>query len=58
MTNPLLSENVFNETTFSAEGMSIIEKTRSLRDIAVRNVQPPHDFLVSFDQAKDTTGTN
>ena len=58
LTNPLLSENVFNETTFSAEGMSIIEKTRSLRDIAVRNVQPPHDFLVSFDQAKDTTGTN
>jgi hypothetical protein len=38
--------------------MRIIEKTRSLRDIAARNVQPPHDFLVSFDQAKDNTGTN
>ena len=58
LTNPLLSENVFNESTFSAEGMRIIEKTRSLRDIAARNVKPPDDFLVSFDQAKDNTATN
>ena len=58
LTNPLLSENVFNETTFSLEGMKIIEKTRSLRDIAARNVQPPNDFLVSFDQAKDNISTN
>jgi prostaglandin-endoperoxide synthase 2 len=58
LTNPLLSENVFNETTFSLEGMKIIEKTRSLREIVARNVQQPHDFLVSFDQAKDNTGTN
>ena len=58
LSNPLLSENVFNETTFSPVGMKIIEKTRSLRDIAARNVHPPDDFLVSFDQAKDNTSTN
>ena len=58
LTNPLLSQNVFNETTFSLEGMKIIEKTRSLRDIVARNVLPPDDFLVSFDQAEDNISTN
>ena len=50
LTNPLLSENVFNETTFSPEGMKIIESTKSLRDIAARNTAANADMLVSFGQ--------
>lgn len=37
MTNPLLSEHVFNETTFSREGMAVIRETSKLRDILMRN---------------------
>ena len=51
LTNPLLSKNVYNEATFSAEGMRIIETTKSLREIVERNVPPRNDLLVSFDQA-------
>ena len=50
MTNPLLSENVFNEQTFSKEGMAIIAATKGLRDIAIRNTRPDADMRVSFDQ--------
>jgi prostaglandin-endoperoxide synthase 2 len=39
LTNPLLSEHVFNEKTFSAEGMKIIEETSKLQDILNRNTQ-------------------
>lgn len=51
LTNPLLSKNVYNEATFSAAGMRIIETTKSLREIVERNVPPRNDLLVSFDQA-------
>ncbi|WP_347304291.1 peroxidase family protein [Croceibacterium sp. TMG7-5b_MA50] len=37
LTNPLLAENVFNEATFGAEGMSIIGSTRTLAEVIVRN---------------------
>jgi len=38
LTNPLMAERVFNEQTFSAEGMAIIGATKSFRDIAARNI--------------------
>ncbi|MDF3834712.1 peroxidase family protein [Cupriavidus basilensis] len=37
-TNPLLSRNVFGPQTFSEYGMDVIESTRSIRDIAKRNI--------------------
>lgn len=37
MTNPLLSEHVFNDRTFSPEGMKVIEETGSLRELVLRN---------------------
>ena len=51
LTNPLLSKNVYNEATFSAEGLKIIESTKSLREIVARNVPQQNKFLASFDQA-------
>lgn len=38
LTNPLLSEHVFNEHTFSPTGWKAIHQTHSLRDIVARNV--------------------
>lgn len=38
LTNPLMSEHVFNEHTFTHEGMRTIEATRSLQDIVNRNL--------------------
>ena len=43
LTNPLLSEHVFNETTFTAWGMEQIETTHRLSDLVLRNV-PASDF--------------
>ena len=40
LTNPLLSEYVFNERTFSKEGMNAIAATRSLQDLVNRNLAP------------------
>ncbi len=40
LTNPLLAENIYNETTFSAEGLQIIERTHNLSDIVHRNLAP------------------
>jgi hypothetical protein len=57
LTNPLLSENVFNETTFSPEGMRIIESTKSLRDIVLRNTPAQTNPLVSFDQVQTDSST-
>jgi prostaglandin-endoperoxide synthase 2 len=37
LTNPLLAPLVFNATTFSTEGMAVIETTRTLRDLLARN---------------------
>jgi prostaglandin-endoperoxide synthase 2 len=38
LTNPLMSEHVFNERTFTREGMNVIEETRRLQDIVNRNL--------------------
>ena len=37
LTNPLLSERVFNEDTFSAPGWQAVRETSSLRDLVKRN---------------------
>lgn len=37
LTNPLLSQHVFNEGTFSPTGMKIIRKTKCLSDLVHRN---------------------
>jgi prostaglandin-endoperoxide synthase 2 len=38
LTNPLLSLNIFNDTTFTAYGMQVIEETTRLQDLVKRNV--------------------
>ncbi|WP_322746377.1 peroxidase family protein [Nostoc sp. LEGE 12450] len=38
LTNPLLSEHVFNEFTFSAEGWKILQDTNSLSKVVHRNL--------------------
>jgi prostaglandin-endoperoxide synthase 2 len=38
LTNPLLSINVFNESTFSKVGLDIINETSTLRELVARNV--------------------
>ena len=51
LTNPLLSPHVFNEATFSPQGMATIEATSTLRDLVLRNLgQPANDLLISMDQ--------
>ena len=40
LTNPLMSEHVFNERTFTREGMKVIEETQRLQDIVNRNLGP------------------
>ena len=40
LTNPLMSEHVFNEKTFSKEGLRAIAATRCLQDIVNRNLAP------------------
>jgi prostaglandin-endoperoxide synthase 2 len=40
LTNPLLSEQVFNERTFSKEGMETIQNTHTLQDVLNRNLAP------------------
>lgn len=37
LTNPLLSEHVYNEKTFTPEGMNVIAHTKKLEDILNRN---------------------
>jgi prostaglandin-endoperoxide synthase 2 len=51
LTNPLLSEHVFNEQTFSPLGFEIIKRTHSLSDILHRNIpQSDRTFKVSLTQ--------
>jgi prostaglandin-endoperoxide synthase 2 len=47
-TNPLLSSRVFNEATFSPEGMEIIDSTRRLSDIVHRNVPGNDKYFISL----------
>jgi prostaglandin-endoperoxide synthase 2 len=49
LTNPLLARNVFNEATFSAAGMRIIDETSSLQQILARNISDPSAAHASFD---------
>jgi prostaglandin-endoperoxide synthase 2 len=51
LTNPLLSPHVFNEITFTVEGMRSIEITSTLRDILARNDMLQADTVISMDQA-------
>ena len=52
LTNPLLGPRVFQEATFSAVGMKIIEDTASLSDLVHRNVPrgPGERLFVSMTQ--------
>jgi prostaglandin-endoperoxide synthase 2 len=53
LTNPLLAENIFNETTFSRVGFDIIQTTHKLSDILHRNIpKPPKPFKVTMTQGK------
>lgn len=49
LTNPLLSPRLFTAATFSAEGLDILRRTRSLSDVVHRNL-PEDDgrYLVSL----------
>ena len=44
LTNPLLSQHVFNDKTFGAEGLNAIESTHTLDDILRRNVPAPGEI--------------
>jgi prostaglandin-endoperoxide synthase 2 len=52
LTNPLLSENVFNENTFTSEGMVIFNQTKNLQDVVDRNTnsEKPGKYLSTFTQ--------
>lgn len=51
LTNPLLSENVYNKETFSAVGWEIIHETKTLSDLVNRNVlEGDESFNISFYQ--------
>jgi prostaglandin-endoperoxide synthase 2 len=53
LTNPLLSEHVFNEFTFSAEGWEEIKNTNSLSDVVHRNLGNDNGcYFVSMTQKK------
>jgi prostaglandin-endoperoxide synthase 2 len=39
LTNPLLAKGVFNEATFSKEGMAILEATNTLADVITRTTK-------------------
>jgi prostaglandin-endoperoxide synthase 2 len=48
LTNPLAAPRIYNEQTFSAAGMEIIEETTGISDVVKRNVPPRSDYYVSF----------
>jgi prostaglandin-endoperoxide synthase 2 len=59
LTNPLLSPNVFNESTFSPAGMQSIENTSSLKDLLERNGVSPGRYRVSMDhESYSSVATN
>jgi prostaglandin-endoperoxide synthase 2 len=45
-TNPLLSEHIFNEATFTPEGFRTIKDTSRLEDLLKRNI--PHSDVPAF----------
>ena len=55
-TNPLLSEHVFNESTFSTAGLEVIEETSSLQDVLDRNLtEGAGRFIAMMTQARSGT---
>jgi prostaglandin-endoperoxide synthase 2 len=48
LTNPLLAADVYTEATFTRAGLTIIEQTENLRQIAARNAELSTDAAVSF----------
>jgi prostaglandin-endoperoxide synthase 2 len=52
LTNPLLSKNIYNEATFSKEGLQIIDTTACFEDIVKRNVSNPSQVHASFSTTK------
>lgn len=48
LTNPLLARNVYNEDTFSAAGLKVIDTTKTLKQIVVRNSKLTKTVRVSF----------
>jgi prostaglandin-endoperoxide synthase 2 len=49
LTNPLLSQNVFGEDTFSEIGLQSIEETDTFEDIVKRNAENEGEVLASFE---------
>jgi len=49
LTNPLLARNVYNEATFTASGLKIIEETVSLQQVVARNAKSPGKVFASFE---------
>jgi prostaglandin-endoperoxide synthase 2 len=50
LVNPLFSEHVYNEKTFSPLGFRLIEQTNTLADIVARNVRGGRRLLVAMTQ--------
>ncbi|PSF38863.1 hypothetical protein C7H19_02055 [Aphanothece hegewaldii CCALA 016] len=48
LTNPLLSQNIFNENTFTEYGYDLIKETISLQDFVDRNIKPDPSVKVAF----------
>jgi prostaglandin-endoperoxide synthase 2 len=48
LTNPVLAPQVFTEATFTAAGLRIIKKTRTLQQIIARNAASPSDAFARF----------
>jgi prostaglandin-endoperoxide synthase 2 len=54
LNNPLCSEHIFNEGTFSKVGLQIIESTATLADLVTRNVHDGKHVLVTMTQVQGT----
>jgi len=54
LTNPLLSKNVFNDATFTRQGMSIINETSCLNDLVKRNTNNGSFFVSMTQRSKDS----
>jgi prostaglandin-endoperoxide synthase 2 len=48
LTNPLLAPQVFTEDTFTATGLRILKKTKTLQQIIARNAASPADAFARF----------
>jgi prostaglandin-endoperoxide synthase 2 len=48
LTNPVLGPQVFTEATFTAPGLRIIKKTKTLQQIIARNSASPADAFARF----------